>query len=125
MNVADCPTTSDVDEPEHVPVGLASDWHVGPDVNPPAGACCVSLTCTAVRSTLPVFFTVYVYVTVCPTVATDVGLADLATVNAGLCVAVTVAVDGGEVVAGPDGGVPVAVAESLIDPLFRSACVTV
>ena len=45
--------------------------------------------------------------------------------NAGDWVAGTVAVDGGDVVGGPDGGVPVAVAESSIDPLFRSACVTV
>ena len=45
--------------------------------------------------------------------------------NAGDCVAVTLAVDGGEVVSGPEGSVPVAVAESLIDPLLRSACVTV
>ncbi len=105
-----------MDEPEHVPVGVDNDTHVGPDVNPEAGASCVSVTCTSVRSTLPEFVTVNVYVTVCPTVVTDVGLADLAIVSAAACVEVTVAVDGGDVVAGPDGGVPVAVAESLIDP---------
>ncbi len=60
-----------------------------------------------------------------PTVDTDVGVADFTIVSAGNSVAVTLAVDGGEVVFGPVGGVPVAVAESLIDPWLRSACVTV
>jgi len=64
VNVATCPGASDVDEPEHVPVGVASDWHVGPDANPPAGGSCVSSTDTPVRSTFPVFFTANVYVTV-------------------------------------------------------------
>ncbi len=58
MNVADWPGASDVERPEHVPVGLANDWHVGPDASAPAGGVCVSVTCTAVRSTLPVFVTV-------------------------------------------------------------------
>ena len=38
---------------------------------------------------------------------------------------VTVAVEGVEVTGGPVGGVPLAVAESLTDPLFKSACVMV
>ena len=57
VNVADCPGASDVDEPEHVPVGLDNDWHVGPDARPPAGGCCVSSTDTPVRPTFPVFVT--------------------------------------------------------------------
>jgi hypothetical protein len=60
VNVADCPGTNGVDVPEHVPDGLDNDWHVGPDVNPPAGDCCVSLTETPVRSRFPVFVTVNV-----------------------------------------------------------------
>ena len=63
MNVATWPGANDVDEPEQVPVGLDSDTHVGPDAKLPAGGCCVSVTCTAVRSTLPVFVTANVYVT--------------------------------------------------------------
>ncbi len=47
------------------------------------------------------------------------------TVNAGEEVVVTVAVEGGEVTGEPDGGVPLAVAESLTEPLFRSACAMV
>jgi len=116
VNVATWPGTNAADEPKHEPDGLDSDWQVGPEVNPPAGACCVSVTCTAVRPTFPVFFTVNVYVTVCPTVATDAGLAAFTIDNPGVCVTLTVAVDGGEVTFGPDGGVPVAVAESLIEP---------
>ncbi len=47
-------------------------------------------------------------------------------VSAGDCVTGTLAVDGGDVDRpAPIGGVPVAVAESLIDPWLRSACVTV
>jgi hypothetical protein len=68
--------------------------------------------------------TANVYVTVSPTADTDAGLADFTIDNAGFCVTGTDAVDGGDVTGGPVGGVPVAVAESLIDPLSRSACVT-
>ena len=57
MNVADWPGANDVDEPEHVAVGLDNDWQVGPDVRLPAGGSCVSLTDTSVRLTLPVFVT--------------------------------------------------------------------
>jgi hypothetical protein len=47
------------------------------------------------------------------------------TVKAGTEVVVTVAVEAVELTAGPVGGVPLAVAESLTDPLFKSACVMV
>ena len=49
---------------------------------------------------------------------------DLTMVIAGAGRVVTVAVDGVEVMGGPVGGVPVAVAESLTEPLLRSAWVT-
>src|SRR5580704_10217743 len=96
VNVADWPGANDVDEPEHVPDGLDNDWHVGPDARLPAGGSCVSSTEMPVRLTLPVFVTSNVYVTVSPTADTDAGLADLAIDNAGFCVTVTDAVDGGE-----------------------------
>ena len=64
------------------------------------------------------------YVTVWPTVDTDAGAADFVIDTAGDGIAGIVAVAGGEVTDGPVGGVPVAVAESLIEPLFRSAWVT-
>ena len=48
-----------------------------------------------------------------------------ATVTAGVEAVVTVAVEGVEVTGEPVGGVPLAVAESLTDPLFKSACVMV
>ena len=44
---------------------------------------------------------------------------------AGVWVRVAVAVDGDEVIGPPVGGVPLAVAESLTDPLLRSAWVMV
>jgi hypothetical protein len=44
---------------------------------------------------------------------------------AGAEVVVTVAVEGVEVTGEPVGGVPLAVAESLTDPLSKSACVMV
>ncbi len=51
------------------------------------------------------------------------GVADLTIVSVADAVAVTVAVDAGEVTADPVGGVPVAVAELAMDPLLMSACV--
>ena len=51
------------------------------------------------------------------------GVADLTTVNDGFGVAVTETVDGGEVTAGPVGGVPDAVAELSIFPALKSAAV--
>ncbi len=57
-NVADWPGTSDVEEPSTYPSDVANDWHVGPDASAPAGGVCVSVTCTLVRSTFPVFVTV-------------------------------------------------------------------
>ncbi len=56
---------------------------------------------------------------------TVVGLAVLTMVSAGAAVAVTVAVDAGEVTVAPAGVFPAAVAESLIDPASTSACVAV
>ena len=51
---------------------------------------------------------------------------DLTIVNSGVWVAGMVTVEGGVGgVGGPDGGVPIMVAESLAEPLSRSACVTV
>jgi hypothetical protein len=44
-----------------------------------------------------------------------------AILSVGEDVVVTVAVDGGEVTGGPDGGVPEDVAESFTEPLLRSA----
>ena len=64
VKVADCPTASDVDDPEHVPDGFDSDTHVGLDVNRLTGGCCVAVPDTSVRSTFPVLVTVNVYVTV-------------------------------------------------------------
>ncbi len=85
----------------------------------------MSTTATFVNGTLPVFVTRNEYVTVAPAVVTAVGDAVLAIVSAGLCVAVTVAVAGVDVVGPPTGFVPFATAESLIVPFVRSACVTV
>ena len=47
------------------------------------------------------------------------------TVSVGAWAMVTVAVDGAEVIGEPVGGVPLAVAESATEPLFRSAWVSV
>jgi hypothetical protein len=52
-------------------------------------------------------------------------VADFTTLSPAAGVAVTVADAGGEVTAGPVGGVPDAVAEFLTNPAFISACVTV
>ena len=61
----------------------------------------------------------------CPTWVTADGDADATTVSAPLCVTATVAVDCGEVTGEPDGGSPLAVAESFTVPLSMSAWVTV
>ena len=60
-----------------------------------------------------------------PTFDTDTGVADFTTEIDGVWPAGTLAGDGGDVTAGPLGGVPVAVAVSLTLPLSRSAWVTV
>ncbi len=106
-------------------IDAAPAGHVGPVAKVPAGALWVSVTPTSVRVTLPVLVTTKLYVTTAPTTATVVGDADFAIVNAGLWVAVTVAVAGDEVCGLFFGSLPVAVAESFIEPLFRSAWVTV
>ncbi len=52
-----------------------------------------------------------------------VGRADFTMVRLALCVTATVAELGGEVTAGPLGGVPLAVAESFTEPLSMSVWV--
>jgi hypothetical protein len=84
----------------------------------------VSATVTFVSVTLPVFVTKKEYETVWPTAVTVVGEAFFTMVNAGVCVAVTIADEGGEVTVGPLGGVPVAVAVLLTLPALMSTCVT-
>jgi hypothetical protein len=83
-----------------------------------------SATATPVRVWLPVFVTRNEYVTVCPAAVTVVGLAVFSSDRLAIALAVTVAVDGGEVTAGPAGGVPDAVAVLVIEPASMSACVT-
>jgi hypothetical protein len=84
-----------------------------------------SFTVIVCNVTLPVFVTRNDHVTLCPAADTDVGNTDFATVNAGLAVAVTVALDGGEVSVVPDGSLPAAVAVFVTEPELMSACVTV
>jgi YbbR domain-containing protein len=85
----------------------------------------VSVALTPVRSVLPVLVTWKEYVTVWPADVTADGEAVFNTDSDGAAVAVTVAVDGFDVTAGPVGGVPDAVAVSMIEPPSTSACVTV
>ena len=56
----------------------------------------VSVTAGSVMVTLPVLVTTNVYVTTSPAAVTVVGVADLVTVNAAVCVAGTVTDDGGD-----------------------------
>ena len=80
----------------------------------------------SVMVTLPVLVTWNVYVTTSPAADTVVGVADLVTVNAAVCVAGTVTDDGGDTGGvTPAGGVPVAVAVLVTEPASTSACVTV
>jgi hypothetical protein len=126
VNNPDCPGANVVLDPEHVPAGEARLWQVGPLVNDPAGAVPLSVTDTACSVTLPVFLATKEYVITCPTVLYGpLEVTDFVTVIAGAAVVVTVAVEGGEVTGEPVGGVPDVVAESLTDPLSRSACVIV
>ena len=90
-----------------------------------AGAVAVSVTARDDTVTFPVFVTTNEYEMLWPAAVTDVGDADFTTVSAGAAVAVTVAVDAGEVTVAPAGVFPAAVAESLIDPASTSACVAV
>src|SRR5690348_3765814 len=80
----------------------------------------VSSTTTPVRSTLPGFVTSKLYVTVAPAVPAEVGSTDLTRMSAAVAGMVTTAVEGGEVTASPDGGVPLAVAVSVTDPASTS-----
>ena len=106
------------------PAGTVTATHVNP-VTAPAGATCVSTGATDVNVWLPVFVTVNVSVMTSPTALTLTGLADFTVVRlfAGVTGTVT-GFDGGDVICGPVGGVPVDVAESFTDPASRSACVT-
>src|ERR1700758_1753731 len=90
-----------------------------------AGGSWVSSTVTPVSVTLPVLVTANEYGTLWPACVTDAAVVDFTTVIPGAAGAGTDAADGAEVTAGPDGGVPDAVAESLTLPLSTSACVTV
>ncbi len=91
----------------------------------PAGAVWVSVGDTLVRVWLPVLVTVNVSVMTSPTALTVTGLADFAVVRlfVGLTGTLTGG-DGGDVIVGPVGGVPVLVALSFTDPASKSACVT-
>jgi hypothetical protein len=91
----------------------------------PARTNVISLTVSPVRVTLPVLVTRKLYVTCSPAAPTEVGDTDLTSVSAGPAPMVTTAVAGGEVTAGPDGGVPDTVAVFVTSPAFTSACVTV
>ena len=85
-----------------------------------------SSTATFVSVTLPVLVATKEYVMTRPTVNDegDVGVADFTRVSAGAGVIVIVVSDGGDVTFGPEGGVPVAVAELVTVPASASACVT-
>ena len=86
-----------------------------------------SFTVTPVSVTLPVFVTTKEYVITRPTVndAISDGFADFTIAIAGAGVIVTFALDGDDVTAVPEGGVPVAVAVLVIVPALTSACVLV
>ena len=98
---------------------------IGPRPASSDGAAWASVTSTLSRVTFPLLVTAKVYVTVCPTAFTVFTLAVLTTEMSGVCVELTVAVEGSEVIGTSLGVVPVDVAESLTEPLSRSACVTV
>ncbi|VXB16828.1 hypothetical protein ARTHRO9V_1280004 [Arthrobacter sp. 9V] len=85
-----------------------------------------SLTVASVRVTLPVFVKRNEYVTVSPTFAPVAGLADFTSDSDGFGVDGTVTVDGSDGTGVPlPGGVPVAVAEFVVDPRSTSAWVRV
>jgi hypothetical protein len=85
----------------------------------------VSVTATPVRVLFPVLVMRNEYVTVWPAAVTVLGDAVFSNASAGAAVTVTVADDGADVTAGPVGGVPDAVAVSVIEPASMSAWVTV
>ena len=78
-----------------------------------------------VTVTLPVLVTTKEKVTPWPAAVTAVGATVCLMVSAGAAVAVTFAVDGGEVSVVPDGSVALAVAVLVIVPASTSACVVV
>jgi hypothetical protein len=85
----------------------------------------VSATATPVSVLFPVLVTRNEYVTVWPAAVTVLGDAVFNSATDGAEVAETVADDGADVTGGPVGGVPDAVAVSVIEPASMSACVTV
>ena len=121
--MADWPATNVVVVPEQEPVGVASDWQVIVPSEPATdGAIWVSFTPTEVKLVFPVLVTTNVYVTVWPEADTTVGLAVLTIL---IPVVGILSGDEGEVMDGPLGGVPVAVAESATAVAAKSAAVTV
>jgi hypothetical protein len=92
--------------------------------NAPVPLKLVSLTVALLSVTLPVLVTTKEYANVCPAAVTVAGDAVLATVSAGLAVAISDTVDGAEVVVTPAGFLPEAVAVLDTDPVSMSACVT-
>ncbi len=107
-----------------MPAGFDRLWQVGPVVRGPAGAVGWSVTFTPVSDVLPVFVTTKVYVIVWPAELRMVGLADFTMEIDEVWLAVTEAVAVAETCV-PDGALPVAVAESAMEPWFMSAWVTV
>ena len=109
--------------PEHVLVGVAKDWQSIALSDPSSdGETCASLTETPVSVVCPVFVTTKVYGTTWPTLWMSLVVELFTTVNPATS---TTAVDGADVIGVPDGGVPDAVAESLMVPLVMSAVDTV
>jgi hypothetical protein len=98
--------------------------HVTGD-NVPVPVKAPSFTVTRCRVTFPVLITANEYVTDWPAADTAAGDADFTTDRPGAGAAETVALDGSDVTAGPEGGVPDAVAEFVTEPASTSACVTV
>ncbi len=109
---------------EHVIEAPGASDVTGQVVAPAVG----SVTARALTVTLPVFLTrndhwIVSPRSVAPSWFTSVTAADLVSWRVGVCVAVTVAVDGTDVTGPPVGGVPVAVAELRMVPASRSAWV--
>ncbi len=88
----------------------------------PAGAARVVATEVELTVTLPAFVTAKTKVTLSPARVSDEGEADTASCRAPFGVAVTVALEAGEVTAVPSGAVAPATAEFAIEPASRSAC---
>ena len=90
-----------------------------------AASSCASLTVTPVTVTLPVLVTTKLYAIVLPAVLPLGVPAVLSTLSDAVAVIGVFVVSGGEVTAGPVGGVPVTVALLFTSPASTSACVIV